>query len=204
MDNNEVRAYTREEVRGEFLTSLYVNQSILDKQKKCNGLDIAYLVFNKIDQGEPLFKIIPEYSSEDIAGVLHSLILSSSEQLEAFEKSGKYHPVQKAIVNKVKQLALEYDLSQTNNSHELIADILRIFDQGIYGVGLELKAMGNPEDIEYYKSLELNYYPEQGENIAGKLALQYTRIVEACKQRNGEVNSMFLVPKAEITPPKQM
>ena len=204
MDNNEVRAYTMEEVRGEFLTSLYVNQSILDKQKKCNGLDIAYLVFNKIDQGEPLFQIIPEYSSEDIAGVLHSLILSSSEQLEAFEKSGKYHPVQKAIVNKVQQLALEYDLSQTNNSHELIADILRIFDQGIYGVGLELKAMGNPEDIEYYKALELNYYPEQGENIAGKLALQYTRIVEACKQRNGEVNSMFLVPKAEITPPKQM
>ena len=64
--------------------------------------------------------------------------------------------------------------------------------------------MGNPEDIEYYKSLELNYYPEQGENIAGKLAHQYTRIVEACKQRNGEVNSMFLVPAAEVTPPKQM
>ena len=38
MDNNEVRAYTMEEVRGEFLTSLYVTQSILDKQKKCNGL----------------------------------------------------------------------------------------------------------------------------------------------------------------------
>ena len=29
---DEVRAYTRQEVRGEFLTNLYATQSVLDKQ----------------------------------------------------------------------------------------------------------------------------------------------------------------------------
>ena len=45
---------------------------------------------------------------------------------------------------------------------------------------------------------------EKGENIAGKLAFHYNRIVEACKVRTSEVDSMFLVPVTDVNPPKHM
>jgi hypothetical protein len=202
--DDEVRAYTRQEVRGEFLTNLYAIQSILDKQEKRDGLSIAYTVLSTMDEGEPLFEVIGSDVLEDIGGELHSLILSTEEELKEFEKTGKYHPSQRALVNAVRILAFAYDKKGENNSHKLTADILRLFDQGIGGMTYEVKAIGNPEDIEYYKSLETNYYPEQGENIAGKLAFNYNRIVEACKVRASEVDSMFLVPVTEITPPKHM
>jgi hypothetical protein len=202
--DDEVRAYTRQEVRGEFLTNLYVTQSVLDKQQKQDGLSIAYTVLSTMDEGTPLFEIIGSDVLEDIGGELHSLILNTEEELKEFEKTGKYPPSQRALVNAVRILAFAYDKKGENNSHKLIADILRLFDQGIGGMTYEVKAIGNPEDIEYFKSLETNYYPEQGENIAGKLAFNYNRIVEACKVRTSEVDSMFLVPVTEITPPKHM
>lgn len=201
---DEVRAYTRQEVRGEFLTNLYATQSVLDKQQRRDGLSIAYTVLSTMDEGEPLFEVIGSDVLDDIGGELHSLILKSEEELKEFEKTRKYPPSQKALVNAVRILAYAYDQKGENNSHKLTADILRLFDQGIGGMTYEVKAIGNPEDIEYYKSIETNYYPEKGENIAGKLAFHYNRIVEACKVRTSEVDSMFLVPVTDVNPPKHM
>lgn len=201
---NTIRSYTMKEVRGEFLTSLYSTQSVLDRQQKRDGLSIAYTVLSTMDEGEPLFEIIGSDVLEDIGGELHSLILKTDEELREFERTRKYPTSQKALVNAVRILAFAYDKKGENNSHKLTSDILRLFDHGLSGMTYEVKAIGNPEDIEYYKSLETNYYPEEGENIAGKLAFEYNRIVEACKIRYSEVNSMFLVPTAEITPPKHM
>ena len=157
-----------------------------------------------MDEGEPLFEVIGSDILDDIGGELHSLILRSEEELKEFEKTRKYPPSQKALVNAVRILAYAYDQKGENNSHKLTADILRLFDQGIGGMTYEVKAIGNPEDIEYYKSIETNYYPEKGENIAGKLAFHYNRIVEACKVRTSEVDSMFLVPVTDVNPPKHM
>ena len=201
---NKIRAYTMQEVRGEFLMNLYITQSILDKQQRRDGLSIAYTVLNIIDEGEPLFEIIGSDVLEDIGGVLHSLILMTDKELKQFEENHKYPTSQKALVNAVRILAYAYDQKGENNSHKLTSDILRLFDKGLSGMTYEVKAIGNSEDIEYYKSLETNYYPEKGENIAGKLAFHYNRIVEACKVRTSEVDSMFLVPITEITPPKHM
>lgn len=204
MGENEVRAYTMPEVRGEFLTNLYVMQSTLDKQQKRDGLSIAYTVLSCMDEGEPLFEVIGSDILGDIGGELHSLILRTDEELKEIEKNYSFPLSQKVLVNAVRMLAFAYDQKGENNSHKLTADILRLFDQGIAGVTYEVKALGNPEDIEYYKERGLNYFPEEGENVAGKLAFEYNRIAEACKERTSEVDSMFLVPAAKIIPPRQM
>ncbi len=198
----EVRAYTMKEVRGEFLTNLYVTQSVLDKREKRDGLDIAYVVLNTIDQGEPLFEIIPSTTDKDIAGILHSLILESDEQLRDREMNDKKLELEVSFAKEVRRLAKEYDSRGINNSHVLTTAILRLIDQGINGMTFALKALGNPEDIEYYKSMETNYYPEEGENIAGKLSYEYNRIVDACNTRKNELDTMFLVPAVEINPPR--
>lgn len=205
MENtNEVRAYTMEEIRGEFLTSLYASQSVLDKQEKRDGLSIAYTVLSTIDEGEPLYEIIPTNHEEDIAGELHSLILRSDEELNTLQNNGKISDIQRHLIEAVKKASKKYDACGINNSHILTSEILRIIDHGVNGITFELKAIGNPEDIEYYKNMETNYYPEQGENIAGKLAVQYNRIVDACKTKTTELETMFLVPQVEIIPPKHM
>ena len=202
--NNEVRAYTMREIRGEFLTSLYATQSVLDKQEKRDGLGVAYTVLSSIDEGEPLFEVIPTDLGEDIAGELHSLILRNDQELNELEQNRNLPKILRLLVDEIKKVASEYDRKNINNSHILTAEILKILDVGIAGTKFEVKAIGNPEDIEYYKSLETNYYPEEGENIAGKLTQEYIRIVDACKKRTNEIDSMFLVPIPEINPPKQM
>ena len=63
---DEVRAYTRQEVRGEFLTNLYATQSVLDKQQRRDGLSIAYTVLSTMDEGEPLFEVIGSDILDDI------------------------------------------------------------------------------------------------------------------------------------------
>lgn len=203
MADTEVRAYTTPEIRGEFLTNLYVTQSILDKQQKQKGIDIAYTVLSSIDEGTPLFAVVASDINDDIAGELHSMILSSDEILNQFEQTGKYPKSQKALVDEVRRLASVYDMRDINDSHALISAILKLFDFGIKGHTYELKAIGHEEDIEYYTEMGSNYYPLEGENIAGNLAHQYERIVDACKERDRkkEIDSMFLVPKPEITPP---
>ena len=59
----------------------------------------------------------------------------------------------------------------------------------------------NEEDIEYYKSIHTNYYPVEGENIAGSLGEEYLRIVDACKTRTSALDQMLMVVPQEQQDP---
>lgn len=205
MDNmakyEELRPYTMREVRSEFLMNLYTTQTLLDKAEKRDGLSIAHTVLSAIDEGEPLFEIIPSTDNKDIAGVLHSLIYQTDEQLKEQEEAGVITPTQKIFVNNIRKMAFLYDINKMTNSHKITYGILRLLDQGLNGVSFELKALGNEEDIEYYKSIHTNYYPVEGENIAGSLGEEYLRIVDACKTRTSALDQMLMVvPQEEQDP----
>ena len=201
MDNmakyEELRPYTMREVRSEFLMNLYTTQTLLDKAEKRDGLSIAHTVLSAIDEGEPLFEIIPSTDNKDIAGVLHSLIYQTDEQLKEQEEAGVITPTQKIFINNIRKMAFLYDINKMTNSHKITHGILRLLDQGLNGVSFELKALGNEEDIEYYKSMQTNYYPVEGENIAGSLGEEYLRIVDACKTRTSALDQMLMVVPQE-------
>lgn len=202
--NEQVRPYTMKEVRSEFLTTLYVTQEILDKQGKRDGFAIAHSVLDMIDQGQPLFEIIESTDNKDIAGVLHSLIMETDERLNSREKIGQITSLQKAFVNSIRLMAFMYNKNNMTDSHVLTAGILKLIDKGISGVNFQLKALGTEDDIEYFKSIGANYYPLEGENIAGDLVNEYQRIVEACRSKKSELENMLAVIPEETQPQKQM
>lgn len=184
--NEEIRAYTEEEIKIILLENMFNIINTLSKHKHQDGMDLAYYFISTLERGTPPFEINASTDGEDIAGNLHYYVLQNQENIQQLLRDKEITYTQLYFINRIQELANDYNYNQINNPHHLIAQLFSLIDDGIENIKFELKSLGNEEDIEEAIQDEENYYPLESKNIAGDLAKMYTNIV---KKYNMDYNS---------------
>lgn len=136
----------------------------------------------EVRSGIPRFCLRTQIDEDNIGAGLRNWLWETPDGLETIRQEGRINRIQLEVLLRMKNLINRYSENPSVSIDELVADFLRIIDEGISidkGLSnkkIEMFAIATPEMIAIRKSKGKNYYPLDGYNIAGSLVARYKEL----------------------------
>lgn len=124
----------------------------------------------------PRFCLRTQIDEDNIGAGLRNCLWETPDGLEKIRQEGRINRIQLEVLLQMKNLINGYSENLNVSLDELVADFLRIIDNGIGETQFEMEAKSTPEIIAIRQSAGKNYYPITGANIAGNLAARYKEL----------------------------